>query len=132
VTRIGRTSILIGLALSGTATALPAQQSRVIGEETTIPYSVAGAIRQYQVDRADHRIVYMQDARLRWYRVQLSGECLPPDNQATLITRSRGENRIDRWTLIGSSRYPGRLCGIDSIVTALPPAGQPGAAQPER
>ena len=122
---------LIPAAVLALAAANPgeAQQSRLIGVETTIPYSSAGAIRRYHVDRADHRIVHMQDARLRWYRVTLSGECLPVDNQATLLTRTRGENRLDRFSLVGSSRYPGRLCGIESIVNALPPAGEPGGAR---
>ena len=121
---------VVALALAA-ATPGAAQQSREIGAETTIPYSSAGAIRAYHVDRADHRIVYMQDSRLRWYRVTLSGECLPVNNQATLLTRTRSENRLDRFSLIGSSRYPGRLCGIERIVNALPPAGEPGA-RPER
>ena len=106
-----------------------AQTPRVIGQETTIPYSASGGIRTYQVDRDDHRIVYMQDMRLRWYKVVLTGACLPPDNQATLITRVRTDNRLDRFATIGSSRYPGRLCGITSIVHALPPAGQRGATE---
>lgn len=120
--------VLIAALAATAATPALAQQSRKIGEETTIPYSAAGAIRQYVVDRDDHSIVDMQDSRMRWYRVKLSGDCLPPDNQATLITQTRGpNNRLDRFSLIGSSRYPGRLCGVDSIVNAVPPPGQPGA-----
>lgn len=124
--------IRTALTITAFALAVPAvaQTDRTIGAETTIPYSASGAIRQYQVDRQDPRIVYMQDGRMRWYRVTLSGACLPTSNAATLITRTRGsDNRLDRFSLVGSSRFPGRLCGIESIKTALPPVGQPGAAK---
>ena len=122
------TRILIALTAAVLALPAVARDDRTIGAETTIPYSAAGAIRRYAVDRADPRIVHMQDGRLRWYRVTLTGACLPVDNQATLLTRTRGENRLDRSALVGSSRYPGRLCGIARIVNALPPVDSSEAA----
>jgi hypothetical protein len=112
-----------------TAIAMPAtaQISRELGAETTISLARAGGIRAYIVDKEDHSVVHMQDQRQRWYRVKLSGECLPVDNQATLITRTRFDNRLDRQSFVGSNRYPGRVCGIDSIVNAAPPPGTPEA-----
>lgn len=107
--------------------ALAAQAAPVIGLETTIPLASRGGIRAYIVDKADPTIVHMQDQRLRWYKVVLSGQCLPIDNQAALITRARNDNRLDRSAFVASDRYPGRVCGIESIAHAAPPAGTPEA-----
>jgi len=120
-------SVLAALAVATLATAAPAQRSREMGQETTIPYTANGGVRAYQIDRADHRIVYMQDSQLRWYRVTLTGDCLSPDKTDTLVTKIRGNSRIDRFAQVGSTRYPGRVCGIRSIVNSPTPAGQPGA-----
>jgi hypothetical protein len=114
-------------ALAAASVPASAQISQKIGAETTIPLNRAGGIRTYIVDQADPTIVHMQDQRQRWYRVKLSGACLPVDNQAALITRTRFDNRLDRQSFVGSNRYPGRVCGIDSIVNAVPPPGTPEA-----
>ncbi|SOB86483.1 hypothetical protein SAMN06297144_1588 [Sphingomonas guangdongensis] len=117
------------LVLAATPAAASVQSERRASGETTIPLNRSGGIRSYVVDHGDHRIVHMQDQRQRWYRVTLSGECLPADGQAALITRTRFDSRLDRQSTVASNRYPGRVCGIDSIVHAAPPPGTPGAAR---
>jgi hypothetical protein len=117
------------LVLAATPFGAVAQGDRGTGGETTIALNRSGGIRSYVVDRGDHRIVHMQDQRQRWYRVTLSGECLPVDGQAALITRTRFDSRLDRQSTVSSNRYPGRVCGIDSIVQAAPPPGTSGAAR---
>ena len=105
-----------------------AQQHRVpLGQETTIPYASPGGIRNIQPGSPDSSIVFLQDRRLLWYRVTLSGPCFPDRSLNQLGFRTNTDGQLDRLSTIYSLRPPARSCGVRSITASGPPPGQPGA-----
>ncbi len=97
-----------------------------LGAETTITFASNGGIRNYHP--GEPGIVYLQDRRLRWYRVRLSGDCLQSRTGLdTLAFETDVTGTFDRFSTIRSSRFPAQVCGVTSIRSSLPPAGQPGA-----
>lgn len=112
--------ILVGLALLA-APALAAQ-----GKQTVISNASNGGIRDYQAGAPGE--VFLRDRTERWYRVALTGDCLDSKtNLATLKFSTDTTGTFDRFSRVSSSRYPGRVCGVTSIVASPPPPGQPGA-----
>ncbi|WP_147276261.1 hypothetical protein [Sphingomonas aracearum] len=125
--------LLVSFALAATVS-LPAAlhaQKEPQGKETTIDFA-AGGIINFQPEGRDSNIVYLQDRRLRWYKVTLTGPCLPDATQNTIVYRPSPGNRLDRFSSISSTRYPQLNCGITSITTSAPPPGQPGSAKRHR
>jgi len=118
------TSALLALAAQG-APAAPA--SSASEQETTIPFAAGGGIRNFEAGPAGSNIIFLQSRTLRWYRVTLSGPCLPDRTLQTLIFKTNGNGAFDRFSQIGSTRYPNRLCAVNSVVRSDPPPGQPGA-----
>ncbi|MHA6721996.1 hypothetical protein [Sphingomonas sp. RS2018] len=117
--------ILLAATVIIAVTPAAAQRSRELGAETVID-NATGGIRNVQAE-GDGSIVYVQDRTLRWYRLTLTGPCFDDSSAALIVVQSGSGNRIDRFTRVASARTPTRVCGVTSIVNALPPKGQPGA-----
>lgn len=123
--------IRLSLTIALLATALPASaQVRTYGGETVIRNGASGGIRTTERGAPDGSVLYLQDRMLRWYRVTLSGPCFPDLPNDTLIYRTVSDDRIDRFTTIGSRRYPGRVCGVRSILRSDAPPQQPPVRPP--
>jgi len=120
-------TLLTSAALAFAAQIVPTPAATAVsGQETSIPFA-AGAIRNFQAGPVGSNIIYLQSRTLRWYRVTLSGPCLPDRTLQTLIFKTNGNGSFDRFSQIGSTRYPNRLCAVNSVVRSAPPLGQPGA-----
>ena len=120
-------TLMTSAALVLAAQAAPTAAPTVSAEETTIPFAAGGGIRNFEAGPAGSNIVYLQSRTLRWYRVTLSGPCLPDRTLQTLTFRTDVNGTFDRFSQIGSTRYPNRVCAVNSVVRSDPPPGQPGA-----
>lgn len=108
-----------------------AQRSRVVvGKETTISYAANGGLRNWQAGPRGSNIVHVQDRRMRWYQVTLSGPCIRERSSFPLQFRTRNDGQFDRFSQVWSRDRPGAICGVKSIKTSLPPKGQPGYKPP--
>lgn len=124
---------IVALLIAGTATtgcAAQTQQQREVGVETTIPYA-NGGIRNWESGPADSNIVYVQDRRLYWYKIELTGPCIDTDvGPMTVQYTTNVAGSLDTFSKLTFPDYAGRTCGIKRITTSLPPPGQPGAPEP--
>lgn len=117
---------LLGVALVA-APALAADK-RPVGTETTIGFAAGGGLRNWQAGPAGSRIVYVQDRRLQWYAVTLTGPCVRgPHGAMRFVYTTDANGTFDRFSHVSSPDTPGATCGVTSIKTSLPPKGQPGA-----
>jgi hypothetical protein len=128
---------IIPIALMAAATATTGcaaqsqQQQRQVGVETTIPYAANGGIRNWESGPADSGIIYVQDRRLRWYKVEMSGPCLQTDvGPLTVQYTTNAVGAFDTFSKLTFPDYANRTCGVKRITTSLPPPGQPGAPEP--
>ena len=120
--------IVTALAALASLTAVAAAaQTRQIGIETNIVDAGNGGIRNVEAGPPGSNLVYLQDRRLRWYAVKMSGPCLSDRALDTIGFSTDTTGTFDRFSQITSTRYPGRVCGVTSIVTSAPPPGQPGS-----
>ena len=117
-------TLLTTAALALAAQAAPATPAP---QETTIAFAANGGIHNFEAGPRGSGVVFLQARNLRWYKVTLSSDCLPNGAFQTLIFKTNVNGTFDRFSRIGSTRYPGRLCGVNSIVRSDPPPGQPGA-----
>jgi hypothetical protein len=113
-------------AFTGSASA--AQHQRQIGKETAIPFASNGGIRNWQAGPPKSGIIYVQDRRLDWYRVEMSGPCIETKGgPMTVLYTTDNNGRFDTFSKLTFPDYADRTCGVKSITTSLPPSGQPGA-----
>ncbi len=118
----------IGLALLASVTAFvtpAAAQHRELGKETIIP-SAAGGLRNWQAGPAGSNIVFVQDRRMLWYKVAMTGPCMSNHDDAALNYRTDATGNFDRFSQVWSERLPSVVCGVQSITTSAAPKGQPG------
>ena len=101
---------------------------RTYGQQTFIIDAGNGGIRRFDKAGGDGSTVYLQDRRQRWYQVVLTGPCFPDQGLDTIVYRTHPDGRFDRFSNVGSTRYPGRTCGVTSVLRSDAPPGQP----PER
>ena len=121
--------IRLPLCIALLATALPASaQVKTYGEQTFIIDVGNGGIRRFDKAGGDGSTISLQDRRQRWYQVVLTGPCFPDVGQDTIVYRTNPDGRFDRFSYVGSTRYPGRTCGVTSVLRSDAPPGQP----PER
>ena len=117
-----------GVAVSLAAGASAAQHSRPIGKETSIPFASNGGIRNWEAGPPKSGIIYVQDRRLDWYRVEMSGPCIQSKGgPLTVIYTTDNSGMFDTFSKLTFPDYANRTCGVKSITTSLPPPGQPGA-----
>lgn len=123
--------IRLSLTLALFTTALPAAaQVRTYGGETVISNAANGGIRIVERGAPDGSMLYMLDRTQRWYQVTLSGPCFPNPTNDTLIYRTAIDNRLDRLSQIASTRFPGRVCRVTSILRSDAPPQQPPVRAP--
>jgi hypothetical protein len=114
---------IIVIALAVIAAPVLAGQDK----QTVIVNASNGGIRDYQAGAPGE--VFLRDRTERWYRVALTGDCLDSKtDQAALSFSTDTTGTFDRFSRVSSSRFPGRVCGVKSIVASPPPPGQPGAS----
>ncbi len=107
--------------------ALAAAPRADVPRETVIRYAANGGIRNVETGPPGSDIVYLQDRTLRWYRVTMTGPCLPDRSLQTIAFRTDALGTFDRFSQIVSLRFPDRACGVRSIVASdAPPAQPPG------
>lgn len=123
------TLMILALALAGAVTPDVPPSPPSPPKETVIRDAGNGGIRNFQQGPAGSSIVFLQDRTQRWYRVTLSGPCVPDRSLQTILFRTDATGTFDRFSQIASRRYPGQVCGVRSIVASPPPPGQPGASQ---
>lgn len=105
-----------------------AQHKRPIGEETTIPFASNGGIRNWQADRKDDNVVYVQDRTLHWFRIDLTGPCVRiAGDPMTIRYTTDNSGTFDKFSRLTFPNSRDTSCGVKSIKTSLPPPGQPGA-----
>jgi hypothetical protein len=122
-----RQTLVLAIALIA-APALAAPQQQGVGKETSISFAGNGGLRNWQAGPRGSNRVYVQDRRLRWYAVQLSGDCIRGNNGSPTFRYTTDANgRFDTFSRVSSSDTPYAVCAVESIKTSLPPAGQPGA-----
>ena len=119
-------------ALLALTAASPALAQIPLGTETTIPYAANGGIRNMQAEGSGSNIIYLQDRTQRWYKVVLSGPCLPDRTLDAISFKTDSNGTFDRFSQIRSLKNPERTCGVTSIVGSAPPEGQPGAPKSAR
>lgn len=118
----------VAAALAIASTANAAQHGREIGKETTIPFASNGGIRNWEAGPPKSGIVYVQDRRLDWYRVEMSGPCIQSKGgPLTVLYTTDNGGAFDTFSKLTFPDYANRTCGVKSITTSLPPPGQPGA-----
>jgi hypothetical protein len=126
-------ALLVLAALGVTIAPAAAQRHRApLGTETVINNAANGGIRNFQPGPSGSSTIYLQDRRLLWYRVDLSGPCFPERSLNQVGFRTGPDNRLDRLSSIYSLRFAKRVCGVRSITASAPPAGQPGGPKPSR
>ncbi|MCM8731869.1 hypothetical protein ACFO8O_12950 [Hephaestia sp. GCM10023244] len=129
-------AIVITLAATvaaASALAAPTPAERKIGVETRITFASGGGIRNWQAGPPESGILYMQDRTLKWYKVTLSGPCIETRvGPMTVVYTTDSTGTFDTFSRLTFPDYPGRVCGVKSIRTSLPPAGQPGAPKPAK
>jgi hypothetical protein len=121
--------IIFGLAAAFAiaSTANAAQHGREIGKVTTIPFASNGGIRNWEAGPPKSGIIYVQDRRLDWYRVAMSGPCIQSrGGPLTVLYTTDNGGRFDTFSKLTFPDYGNRTCGVKSITTSLPPPGQPG------
>ena len=116
---------MTSFALIALALATPTQSAPVAPKETVIHHAANGGIRNFQPGPPRSSVVYLQDRRLKWYRVTLTGPCLPDRSLQAISFKTDSTGTFDRFSQIASRRYPGRTCGVRSIVDSPAPPGQP-------
>ena len=105
-----------------------AQHQRPIGKETTIAFASNGGIRNWEAGPPKSGIIYVQDRRLDWYRVEMSGPCIESKGgPLTVVYTTDNGGAFDTFSRLTFPDYGHRTCGVKSITTSLPPPGQPGA-----
>jgi len=115
------------------AAASAAQHHRPIGKETTIPFASNGGIRNWDAGPPNSGVIYVQDRRLDWYQVQMSGPCIQSKGgPLTVVYTTDNSGAFDTFSKLTFPDYAGRTCGVKSITTSLPPPGQPGAPKKHR
>jgi hypothetical protein len=129
--RINPALLIAAASLSFPGIASAAQHHRPIGQETTIPFASNGGIRNWEAGPPKSGIIYVQDRRLDWYRVEMSGPCIESrGGPLTVVYTTDNSGAFDRFSRLTFPDYAGRTCGVTSIKTSLPPPGQPGAPKP--
>ncbi|TPG13477.1 hypothetical protein EAH87_17305 [Sphingomonas koreensis] len=131
--RIGSAATLALAAASFASGAVAADRHRPIGKETTIAFASNGGIRNWEAGPPKSKILYVQDRRLDWYRVELSGPCLDRNRgDMTINYTTDAIGAFDRFSTLTFPNAGYTVCGVKSIQTSLPPPGQPGAQKPGR
>jgi|GEM_PF-1748302 len=125
-TRRMRAVPCLALAVMITAPAV-ARPDRPLGVETAIVNVGNGGLRNWVSGEPGSDTMFVQDRRLRWYRVALTGNCVNRPGNDTVRYTTDVTGRFDRFSKISTLRQPTRVCGVTSIRTSAPPAGQPGA-----
>lgn len=112
---IGAMALALSIALS------PADaQTRQQAGETKILNAANGGIRDYKSGAPG--ILFLRDRTERWYRVQLTGDCLMSRTDlAALAFTTDTTGTFDLFSQVVSSNYPQRRCGVTSIVRSDPP-----------
>ncbi|MBR0552845.1 hypothetical protein [Stakelama marina] len=100
----------------------PAQHApdREIGKETSIPFADHDALRNWQAGKQSN-ILYVQDNRRRWYRVELSGPCLDHISGYRIAYSTGPTGSFDTFSKVYSNRFPGMVCSVVSVKTSLAP-----------
>lgn len=98
--------------------ALAAEPPAPRGEEVAIPFPRTG-IRTWHADT--DRILFVQDHRRRWYRVELMRPCLGIQYNYALGFDTRGLSRFDRYSYVLAR---GQRCPVNSVVRSDPPPGE--------
>jgi len=120
-------AIFLAFAFAGATSIAQAADHRPIGKTTTIPFAAGGGLRNWQVGAPGTNIVYVQDRRSQWYRVQLTGPCAESGDPGTLTYTTDTNGTFDRFSHVSAPRTsPDGSCGVVSIESSLPPRGQPG------
>ena len=125
--KLGLQSLCAAMLFAAPFTSAPfayAKDAPVYGEDAVISYASNGGIKNYQ--KGEPGTIFMQDRRLRWYKVTLSGDCLRNDNQATILFETDVNGTFDLFSKVSTSSVPYARCGVEKIVTSSPPKGQPG------
>lgn len=65
--------------------------------------------------------IFVQDRRMRWYKVELTGPCSDRFGGEPLIFEGGPMNELDRFSSIRSARNPYVVCGVSAIETSAPP-----------
>ena len=126
-------ALTVAFATAALASAAGAvQHSRAVGVETTIPFAGNGGIRNWEAGPPKSGVIYVQDRRLKWYRVQMSGPCIQSKGGPLTVQYTTDNNgTFDTFSKLSFPDYGNRTCGVESIKTSLPPPGQPGAPKPK-
>lgn len=86
-------------------------------EEVSIPFVThRGAIRTFEA--VDDSLLYLQDRRGRWYRLELGGSCFGLRWANRIGYDTRGGLSLDRF---GAILVEGERCPIVSLVRSDPP-----------
>ncbi|TPG41008.1 hypothetical protein EAH79_07685 [Sphingomonas koreensis] len=129
--RISLAATLALAAASFASGAVAADRHRPIGKETTIAFASNGGIRNWEAGPPKSGIIYVQDRRLDWYRVQMSGPCVESKGGPMTVRYTTDNNgAFDTFSKLTFPDYANRSCGVKSIQTSLPPPNQPGAPKP--
>ena len=118
--------ILPLLPLLALATPVIASQVRPVGTETIIPFAGNGGLREWQRGGSQSDVLFVRDRTEQWYKVTLTGPCRFDRPLDTLSYTTDPGGNFDRFSQIRVARYPQQVCGVQSIVTSLPPKGHQG------
>jgi hypothetical protein len=113
------TVALAAASLTTGATASDHRQ-RQIGKETSIPFASQEGLRDWERGSSDD-ILYVQDYRLDWYRVQLSGPCISNLGSLRVAYTTGPGGTFDQFSQVYSTDFPHMTCSVLSIKTSLPP-----------
>lgn len=123
--------LVTGTALAGCAA--PMQRQREPTAETRITFASNGGIRNWEAGPPRSGVLYMQDRRLDWYRVKMSGLCIATKGGPITVRYTTDANgTFDRFSTLSFPDFGDRTCGVESITRSPPPPGQPGAPEPAR
>lgn len=96
-------ALIVLLATAATTpSAAKVPVKRPLGAETVITFAGNGGIRNYEPGQPG--VVFLQDRQLRWYRVQLTGDCL--QSRTGLDTLIFGRTRREPSTVFHASARP--------------------------
>ncbi|WP_246586901.1 DUF6491 family protein [Stakelama flava] len=99
--------------------------------QVSIAFASNGGLRNW-TRGTDDSSLYVQDSRLRWYYVRLSGPCLKYMTSMSIGYTTDSNGSFDRFSHVFDLSQPERVCGAESIVrSAKPPQyGGKGIAEP--